>query len=398
MLGVERGGVYRSVAGFEYEVVGQAIDSALAAYHRALSFPRSRHAADRVQAAQATLESPSISTAPIDSLIVALKCHQTLPCLRQIAHRLRPDSCIVLVQNGMGVYDQLCTDVWPDPRNRPQFILASTTHGARAAVRTPVALRGGRFERAVVHTGSGDIALGVVPDPRGQVDYDRRLFPDGQPSLTRPGPSGHLPLPSLSPATDAPRTATPTPLEQTLSALLALEPLNPTLLPIPVMYQTLLLKLAVNCAINPLTGILAVLNGALVGSPHTQHLVTQILAESSAVITTYLAQLDRDSPLDPETIALFSPGALERRTAQVLTATARNTSSMATDMSRLGTPQGSGTEIQYITGFLVRLGERVGVPTPVNRALLELVEAREEIASVSPMMLVRPAGKSRGKR
>jgi 2-dehydropantoate 2-reductase len=71
---------------------------------------------------------------------------------------------------------------------------------------------------------------------------------------------------------------------------------------------------------------------------------------------------------------------------------------MATDMSRLGTPQGSGTEIQYITGFLVRLGERVGVPTPVNRALLELVEAREEIASVSPIMLVRPAGKSRGKR
>jgi 2-dehydropantoate 2-reductase len=38
------------------------------------------------------------------------------------------------------------------------------------------------------------------------------------------------------------------------------------------------------------------------------------------------------------------------------------------------------TEIDAINGAIVREGERVGVPTPCNTALVHLVRAREEVA------------------
>ena len=49
--------------------------------------------------------------------------------------------------------------------------------------------------------------------------------------------------------------------------------------------------------------------------------------------------------------------------------------SMLQDMER-----GRPTEIEAINGAVVRLGERLGVPTPYNRALLLLVRAREQVS------------------
>jgi 2-dehydropantoate 2-reductase len=210
------------------------------------------------------------------------------------------------------------------------------------------------------------------------VDYDARLFASSS--------TASNPLPSLSatPTTDA------TPLEHTLAALLSLDPLNTSLLPIPKMYHTLLLKLSTNCAVNPLTALLGVQNGALIGPSQTQSVMRAVLGEASEAITRYLASVrDDNEPLDPETIAMFSPSALERRTMAVLSATARNTSSMASDLSRLSRGADVGTEIEYINGFLVRLGERMGLEMPVNRMLAQMVGAKEEIARISPGLLLR---------
>jgi 2-dehydropantoate 2-reductase len=51
---------------------------------------------------------------------------------------------------------------------------------------------------------------------------------------------------------------------------------------------------------------------------------------------------------------------------------------MLQDMER-----GRPTEIDAINGAVVREGERLGVPTPYNRALLQLVKAREEVQSLN---------------
>ena len=61
------------------------------------------------------------------------------------------------------------------------------------------------------------------------------------------------------------------------------------------------------------------------------------------------------------------------RTAEVSRATAANRSSMLQDMSRA-----APTEIDAISGAVVNLGRRLGVPTPVNQLLLNLVRAKEQ--------------------
>jgi 2-dehydropantoate 2-reductase len=70
--------------------------------------------------------------------------------------------------------------------------------------------------------------------------------------------------------------------------------------------------------------------------------------------------------------------------------TANNFSSMLRDIQR-----DAPTEIDSINGAIVRAGERVGVPTPVNRTLWHLIKAIEISAdgkaqTISPKI---PAGR-----
>ncbi len=58
-------------------------------------------------------------------------------------------------------------------------------------------------------------------------------------------------------------------------------------------------------------------------------------------------------------------------TESVAEKTATNTSSMLSDVQR-GTP----TEIDAISGAIVKVGEKVKVPAPVNRTLWQLVKAK----------------------
>lgn len=363
-------------------------------------------------------------TDPIDALLVTLKCPATLPALAALKHRLRPESVVALVQNGMGVYDELCERVWPDPDERPQFILGTTTHGAtldrRGWVYTPGGDGGGAggagtkagpaavadsgLLRKTVHLHGthGELKLAVVPDPRGRVDYTARLFPAyaADPSSFRLPPAPPpLPLPSLAAhghmlehphPVDAPA---PTPLEITLATLLSVAPLAPALLPIAHMHHELLLKLAVNAIVNPLTAVLGVPNGQLAAGAHAHTLVKAVADECSAVLLAYLASLHggNSSPradlatrsmasaaagdgsgLPPDILHRFRPRELERLALNVAARTSKNTSSMLSDVQR-----GQQTEIEYINGYIIELGQRVGVPTPVNAMLIGMVKAKQ---------------------
>lgn len=67
------------------------------------------------------------------------------------------------------------------------------------------------------------------------------------------------------------------------------------------------------------------------------------------------------------------------RAAEVAQATAANRSSMAQDIAR-----GNPTEVEQITGAVAENGRQLGVPAPVNEALLLLVRAQIESGSWSP--------------
>jgi 2-dehydropantoate 2-reductase len=114
-------------------------------------------------------------------------------------------------------------------------------------------------------------------------------------------------------------------------------------------------KLVINAAINPLTALLRVPNGALLERPSAHQLMADAAQEAAAVA---VARGIRLPYLDPVTAA-----------EEVARNTASNISSMLQDVLR-GTP----TEIDAINGAIVREGEKLSVPTPVNQMLWKLVK------------------------
>lgn len=327
---------------------------------------------------------PATAGGQIDSLIVCTKAQSTSYAVGQIAKRLKPSSVITLLQNGMGVYDELCAKFWPDPTLRPQFILGTTTHGVTPGDRPGSVLHASR-------PGEGAIKLGVVPDPRGKTSFDRWLWGSAAGSI----PTVGQPLAPTYPLPELP--AEPN-VRETLDAFLSLTELNPEILPMPNLYHELLLKAAVNATINPLTASLGggvMRNGDLVRSAPGFQLIKQTAAETSAVLLAYLRNLAGGHPPEPEVMRLFSASSLEARIKSVATQTQDNISSMAADVKA-----GRDTEIDYINGFFVALGTKLGVPTPLNRMLVQMVKLRAEMAGLGNTFLppVVQAIKRRGER
>lgn len=307
---------------------------------------------------------------PIDSLIVCTKAQATSVAIQGLQGRLSANSVITLLQNGMGVYDELCAKFWPDPQSRPNFVLGTTTHGV-----TPSGTPGS--VQHMSRPGQGAIKWGVVPDPRGVVDYEQWLWGrrvSDLPALTPPD-SPHLPLPQ------APSGVGMDNLAETLNALLSMTALSPQLLPMPHQYHELLLKLAVNATINPLTAILGggyLRNGSLRRSGPGNRLIRQTCKETSDVITAYLHNMSGIHPAPPDTVRMFSTLSLINRVNAVIAATKENISSMAGDVKN-----GRETEIAYINGYLVSLGHRLRVPTPNHRMLCEMVKFKAEVGGLN---------------
>lgn len=115
-------------------------------------------------------------------------------------------------------------------------------------------------------------------------------------------------------------------------------------------------KLVINAAINPLTGILGVPNGQLLEPAPLTELMGAAAEEAAAVAHALGVRLPYR---DPTAMVTY-----------IARTTAANHSSMLQDVMR-----GAPTEIEAISGAIVRQGEQAGVPTPVNRILRTLVSA-----------------------
>jgi 2-dehydropantoate 2-reductase len=115
-------------------------------------------------------------------------------------------------------------------------------------------------------------------------------------------------------------------------------------------------KLVVSAALNPLTALLRVPNGALLDRPAARNLLQELAQEAAGVAAAKAVRLPFPSPVE----------AVE----QVARQTAENRSSMLQDVLR-----GAPTEIDAINGSVVRLGEESGVPVVANRFVLGLVKA-----------------------
>lgn len=236
--------------------------------------------------------SASGDTGPISHLLVCTKAPDIIAALAGVAHRLAPGAVVVLLANGMG-YQQQVRARWP----RLECFSGSTTEGA---------FREGR--RAICHAGPGSTWIGQPGRDTAPVWFDTWLA---------------------------------------LPARCAWSPDIDT-----VLWR----KLAINCAINPLTALHHCRNGELAERPELAKLVAELCTEISAIAIAAGQQRAVDD--------------LHAQVMAVVAATADNRSSMLQDVLA-----GRATEIDYLTGYLLTQGREHGTPAPRNAALLAAVKA-----------------------
>lgn len=227
---------------------------------------------------------------PIHQLLLTTKAVDSLVAVRHIAPRLAQGATVVLLQNGLGVKEELLA-------LRPDL---SCYH----AVTTEGAYRPAPFQ--LIHAGRGHTLLGGGPHAA---------------TLAESLNAGPLQVS----ATDDIDTA-------------------------------LWRKLAVNCAINPLTALYRCRNGELLDNPLALQQLHQVIDEILA-FGNKTRTADRFEGLREQVLKVANDTALNR-------------SSMLQDINA-----GRQSEIDYITGYFCQAAESAGCECPVNRQLFERVKA-----------------------
>jgi ketopantoate reductase len=348
-----------------------------------------------------------LSRSPIHHLLVTTKTYQTVDAISKIRHRLRPWTTIVLMQNGMGVQEEICRSLgWTTEEERPNFVQGIISHGAQ------------KMNDSIVHTGRGHVWL----SPLSEVDLPtategaRRKWksvpllqnqellkkdPKGSPYpqvirpspavLTAPYPPAKT-VPFAMPFTDTPFTSfynAPSTADElknlrkrsfyeTLTALQRLSTDMDLHIIMPDHLLALQLsKLVVNACVNPVATLLESTNGGLLDPSENAHpAVKDLLKESHHI----LSQSDEYQALD-ETLRqeFLTLDALTKTTEKILRATRQNRCSTLQDYMR-GSRQ---CEIDYMNGYLIKMVERNMAPgtsvekvAPLNRRVTERIKEK----------------------
>ena len=132
----------------------------------------------------------------------------------------------------------------------------------------------------------------------------------------------------------------------------------------PRVYEFLWAKIIYNCALNPLGALLGVNYGYLADNPSTRFLMDRIIDEVFEVLRA-------------KGIRTFWDSAEEYRKIfyeELIPPTRDHYPSMLRDIQK------GKTEIDSLNGAVCKLGQEAGVDAPYNRAITELVKARESLS------------------
>lgn len=117
-------------------------------------------------------------------------------------------------------------------------------------------------------------------------------------------------------------------------------------------------KLIINVGINALTAVTRLNNGRLTEYEEVRELLRSAVQEAVRIVKRKRIKLAYDDPI--------------QKVESVCKATATNVSSMLQDVLNR-----KRTEIDFINGAIVRQGRSLGIPTPVNSVLTNLVKTIE---------------------
>jgi len=237
-------------------------------------------------------------TGAVDLILLLVKSYHTPGAAKDIARLSSSKPDILSLQNGMGNLEELAALF---PRRR---LFGGVTYQAAYEEKTG----------SVQHTGSGKTLIAPVYPPRLSAAREYAEY------LTRNG--------------------------------LASEALPPTELELLRWY-----KLLINCAINPLSALYRLKNGALIEDGTIRAEMAALAQEGVAVAESQGIKLDFTS--------------VWQSILETCRKTAANRSSMLSDVER-----GRETEIDAINGSIAALGAKQGIATPFQDSVIRRLKAQ----------------------
>lgn len=237
---------------------------------------------------------PSVQNA--DLVVVTVKAWQVETAIEPLLPYINTDTIIMLMHNGMGTAPLLEAKLPDNP-----LIVATTTHGAYKP-----------NKELVMHTGQGITQVGGFNASGAQCQFLQDVMQHALPEVVW----------------------------------------NPNI------NAALWTKLAINCAINPLTALHQCKNGDLAHGDFQDTLKT---------ITKELVEVMNKEDIATQFDVLFET------IMQVVRATSENYSSMRQDVFHQ-----RPTEIDFITGYLLKAAEKHRINTPENLELYQRIKQIEQ--------------------
>ena len=351
---IERSGVIMSIPNVDFEFPG----------HSRRSSSEGSSGTSTIVGTEAT-PAEDQEPKPIESLIVTDPPSATRSTLNSLVHRLSPQSTIVLMQTGLGVYEELITKLFPNPARRPHFIIASPRH--YAWLKQP---------NHVVHSLAGALEFSIVPDPRGR-DFEAILRSSDVSSLDR-----GLRLTDIANKDNDPGFAEYASLRNTTAVLSRLDALNAAWLPMEegeIAFRRDLVVRAVNDALGVTLGMP---NGELVSTDSSRKLAEALILEISGAfrrqwyteLSSHLPETEGRLPPMPSLPKGLGRKALMGDLVRHLLVTKEYNAPMLSDI-QIGTP----TQLRYGLGYLFEIGRAYGFSMPTTSAICQMIRARESL-------------------
>ncbi|RIB07119.1 ketopantoate reductase PanE/ApbA C terminal-domain-containing protein, partial [Gigaspora rosea] len=291
----------------------------------------------------------------IQRLIVTTKAHEISNSFQKIFYRLSPTSTVIIISRGMGIYEELMEKFFSKNENlRPNILLGSSTHLCYGMknVNSP-------FD--IFHSGVGGIDIGVIPRR-----IERNIKNLGISTFSTSTTSTSTTLATLATLTTSTDHELSTSILEketnrregsslgaTIKALTQIKELQIRCINVLSLQNRLLENLVINSCINPLTTIFNMRNRGLLFNPGADRVLKALCNESAQIMREHREYLG----MRPSN--RFGPGRLVDAIQQICQETSSRKSDMLKDAKRRYI-----TEIDYLNGYLVKLGKIYGIPTP----------------------------------
>lgn len=264
----------------------------------------------------------TIPASTINNLIVATKVYQTADALRPLTQYLNKNSNIIIVQNGMGVYDLIkSANIWPS-EYEPRFYQGVTSHGA-------VISSENRFH--IYQNGSGYLVFAPI-------------------SNTQTIP------PILEVLKNSP-----------VKGSSEYNVLNSTVLPEDEFRIRQFEKLVINSCLNPLCAINNCVNGELLELDDITLIFFYVIKEALDAFLIESKGLISEEILETR----LSPQSLYNTVMRICDVNALDSPSMRDDVLAL-----RDTEVDFINGYIVKIANKHSKTADVNSTLISLVKLK----------------------